>query len=87
MAQLVKILLQCQRPGRDPWVGRIPWRRESLSTPYSGLENSKDCVVPGVTKSQTRLSDFHLQILRGLEGYSDSNKGTSMLARVNHLDV
>ena len=26
---------------------------------YSGLENSMDCIVHGVAKSQTRLSDFH----------------------------
>ena len=26
---------------------------------YSGLENSMDCIVHGVTKSQTWLSDFH----------------------------
>ena len=26
---------------------------------YSGLENSMDSIVYGVTKSQTRLSDFH----------------------------
>ena len=26
---------------------------------YSGLEDSKDYIVHGVTKSQTRLSDFH----------------------------
>ena len=26
---------------------------------YSGLENSMDCTVHGVTKSWTRLSDFH----------------------------
>ena len=26
---------------------------------YSGLENSMDCVVHGITKSRTRLSDFH----------------------------
>ena len=25
---------------------------------YSDLENSIDCIVHGVTKSQTRLSDF-----------------------------
>ena len=24
--------LQCGRPGFDPWVGKIPWRRERLST-------------------------------------------------------
>ena len=26
---------------------------------YSGLENSRDCIVHGVTKSRTRLRDFH----------------------------
>ena len=25
--------VQCGRPGFDPWVGKIPWRRERLSTP------------------------------------------------------
>ena len=28
-----KIHLQCWRPGFDPWVGKIPWRRERLPTP------------------------------------------------------
>ena len=26
---------------------------------YSGLENSRDCIVHGVTKSRTRRSNFH----------------------------
>ena len=30
---------------------------------YSGLENSMDCIVCGVAKSWTRLSDFHFQTL------------------------
>ena len=25
--------LQCGRPGFDPWVGKIPWRRQWLPTP------------------------------------------------------
>ena len=25
--------LQCGRPGFDPWVGKIPWRREKLPIP------------------------------------------------------
>ena len=33
MAKLVKNLLQCGRPGLDPWVGKIPWQRERLPTP------------------------------------------------------
>ena len=28
-----RICLQCSRPGFDPWVGKIPWRRERLPTP------------------------------------------------------
>ena len=28
-----KICLQCSRPGFDPWVGKIPWRRAWQPTP------------------------------------------------------
>ena len=48
-----RICLHCGRPGFDPWVWKIPWRRERLPTPVSGLENSMDCIVHGVAKSQT----------------------------------
>ena len=30
---LRRIHLQCWRPGLDPWIGKIPWRREWLPTP------------------------------------------------------
>ena len=33
VAQLVKNHLQCGRPGFNPWVGKIPWRRERLPMP------------------------------------------------------
>ena len=33
VAQLVKISLQHGRPGFDPWVGKVPWRRGKLPTP------------------------------------------------------
>ena len=29
---------QCERPGFNPWVGKIPWRKERLQ--FSCLENS-----------------------------------------------
>ena len=35
--------------GSIPELGRFPWRREQ----YSGLENSMDCIVHGVAKTQT----------------------------------
>ena len=28
-----RICPQCGRPGFDPWVGKMPWRRERLPTP------------------------------------------------------
>ena len=29
----LRICLQCKRPGFDPWVRKIPWRKERLPTP------------------------------------------------------
>ena len=40
-------------------LGRSPGEGNGYPLQYSGLENSTDCVVLGVTKSWTRLSDFH----------------------------
>ena len=37
-----RICLQCGRSGFDPWVGKMPWRREQLPTLVFCLENSKD---------------------------------------------
>ena len=42
-----------------PWKGRSPGEEKGYPLQYSGLENSMDCIVHGVTKSRTRLSDFH----------------------------
>ena len=28
-----RICLQCRRPGFDPWIGKIPWRKEWQPTP------------------------------------------------------
>ena len=33
VAQTVKSSLQCRRCGFDPWVGKIPWRKQRLPTP------------------------------------------------------
>ena len=40
---------------------RQPWRSNGYPLQYSGLENSMDCIVHGVAKSRTRMSDFHDQ--------------------------
>ena len=46
--------------GSIPVLGRSPGEGNSYPLWYSGLDNSIDCIVHGVTKNQTRLSDFHL---------------------------
>ena len=64
VAQLVKNPPAMWRPGFDPWVGKIPWRRESLPTPIFWPGEFHDCIVHGVTKSWTRLNDFHTHFSR-----------------------
>ena len=46
-----------------PGLGRSPGEGKGYPLQYSGLENSMDCIVHGVTKSRTGLSDFHFHLL------------------------
>ena len=46
-------------PGSIPGSGRSPGEGNSYPLQYSGLENSMDCIVHGVAKSWTQLSDLH----------------------------
>ena len=48
--------------GLIPGLGRSPREGKGCPFQYSGLENSMDCIVHGVTKSLTQLSDFHYYI-------------------------
>ena len=45
--------------GSIPGLGRSPGEGKGYSLQYSGLENSMDRIVHGITKSRTRLSDYH----------------------------
>ena len=49
--------------GSIPGSGRSAGEGKSDPLQYSGLENSMDCTVYGVTKSRTQLSDFHFSYL------------------------
>ena len=61
VGQLVKNLLAM----RETWVRSLGWEDPLEKTingypfQYSGLENSMVSIVHGVSKNQTRLSDFH----------------------------
>ena len=61
------VCLQCGRPGFDPWVRKILWRRKWQPTPVPlpGKSHGRRSLVcySGVAKSWTRLSDFTFTIL------------------------
>ena len=45
------ICLQCERPGFEPWFGKIPWRRKWQSTPV---------LLPGKSHGQRSLAGCSL---------------------------
>ena len=49
--------------GSIPGLRGSPGEGKGYPLQYSGLENSMDCIVHEVTKSQTRLSNFHIMLL------------------------
>ena len=49
--------------GSIPGLGRSPGEENSYPLQYSALENFKGCIVCGVAKSQTQLSDFHFSFI------------------------
>ena len=82
VAQMIKNFPAVQETQFDPWVRKIPWRREWLLT--SGLENSMDrgawqAKVYGVAKRQTWLitNTFTFMWLCG---------GFNELAHAHHLE-
>ena len=44
--------------GSIPGLGRSPGEGNRYPFQYSGLENFMDCIVHGIAKSQTGLSNF-----------------------------
>ena len=51
-AQLERICLPCGRPGFNPWVGKIPWRRDRLPTPvflgfFCGSTDKESACIAG----------------------------------------
>ena len=67
-ASLVAQLVKNPPAVWETWVRSLGWEDspgEGKGYPlqYSGLENSVDCIVPEVAKSQTQLSDLHTSLL------------------------
>ena len=49
--------------GLIPGLGRSPGEGKGYPLQYSGLENPMDCIVHGVAKSRTQLSNFHFHFV------------------------
>ena len=64
VAWLVKNCLQCGRPGLDPWVGKIPWKRERLPTPVFWPGEFHGLYSPWGHKESDTMSDFHFTSLQ-----------------------
>ena len=55
--------------GLIPGLGRSPREGKGYPLQYSDLAISMDCIVQGVTKSWTRLSDFHFHLVSMISSY------------------
>ena len=69
--------------GSIPGLGRSPGGGKGYPLQYSGLENSKKCIVHGVAKSWTRLSDFHFRMWNLGKWY----RGPYLQSRTRDADV
>ena len=65
-ASLVVQLVKNQPAMRETWVRSLGWEdplEKGKATHFSILENSMDCIVHGVAKSWTRLSNVHFNYI------------------------
>jgi len=75
----LRICLQCRRPGFNPWVGKIPWRRQWLPTPvFSPGESLGQRSLEGYSPwgrkeldmiEQLTLSHWHLSSCLKMENF------------------
>ena len=65
--------------GSIPGLRRDPGEGKGYPLQYSGLENSMDCIVRGVAKSWTQLSDFHFQFKLRAEAASTNEEAMKTL--------
>ena len=70
--------------GSIPGLGRSHGEGKGYLLQYSCLENSMNCIVHGVTKSGTQLSDFHFP--RGKESWR-SRKANRLIDKLWENDV
>ena len=79
--------LQCRRPGFDPWVGKIPWRRKWQLTPafLPGKFHGQRCLVGYSPWSHKRVG--HNLVTKwqheNIKKQEDSRNATELGMRIN----
>ena len=72
-----------------PGLGRSPGEGKGYPLHYSGLENAMDCIVHGVAKSRTQLSDLHsgryVKELTNYWGFPSSSDGKVSACNAGNL--
>ena len=67
-----RLCLQCTRPGFNPWVQKIPWRREGLPTPvFLPGEPHGQRSLGGYSTSGRKESDTTESLTLQLYNYTD----------------
>ena len=66
-----------------PGLGRCPEEGKGYPFKYSGLVNSTDCIIHGVTKSWTGLNNCHFHFLQTSD--VQSTRSWTLLAELKHL--
>ena len=85
-----RICLQCRRPGFDPWVGKIPWRRERLPTPVFWPREFHGLYRPWVHKEsdmtvQLSLSPLSWSFLRSQTSWIQAAVFKSRQHQLSHF--
>ena len=65
-----KICLQCRRPWFDPWVGKIPWRREWKPTPvfWPRESHGQRSLVGYSPQGRSQLSNGTAKLIQSVSG-------------------
>ena len=71
--------------GVIPGLQRSPGAGKGYPLQYSGLENSMDCVVHGVAKSRTRVSNFHFILNFLIWNWSETSASQNGLPSMKHF--
>ena len=74
---------QCGRPGFDPWVGKIPWRRAWQPTPGIWPGEFHGLCIPHDHKE----SDTTLSLSQGAQGFPGGSDGKESACNAGDLGL